>query len=419
MKRFLPLLLSLLLLTGCTVFVTVNGVTIYAPKTPVAASETPTHTNTPVKPTATRTASPTPSQTPSSVPSQTFTPFPTMTPVPMACTITVTTAVLNVREAPNTSSAIVFKASKGQQYTFTEEVLYVGDNEWVYITLPSNVKGWASPYYNKEVNATYENTQDCLDLRFPGGVQPTATPTSTPIVPTSTTGPFLTPTQEVAVGWHAVIPSINYNDMYASFDVLQSNGWRIGVKSVEDTATVDEVLRRGGMAIWRTTRVGDCPSMDQEPRTAALAWYTRYLPYLPANKNVIIEFSNECSDFLSNMPWTDIYYSESIRLFAGAGYKVVFGTQPPGWWNEGQIQALTLTLLAARQYGSCFGYHAYGVQSGLRVADSNLWIGYRHRQIHSWMEELGYGDIPFCVTEVGTGNGRELFDKTDCRVWVK
>jgi len=44
---------------------------------------------------------------------------------------------------------------------------------------------------------------------------------------------------------------------------------------------------------------------------------------------------------------------------------------------------------------------------GVRVADSDIWRGYRHRLIYAWLVEAGYPDIPLCGTEIGSGTGYE------------
>ncbi|HML23531.1 MAG TPA: hypothetical protein PKD09_17880 [Aggregatilinea sp.] len=221
-----------------------------------------------------------------------------------------------------------------------------------------------------------------------------------------------------AVGWHVTIPDIDYNDLAASLDVLAAKGYTPVVKAVEDTRSVQEAIARGGIGVWRTTRAGDCADMDVDPKLAAWLRLVGQGPYLPPPEAVTwLEVDNECPQYFQDLTWTDTYQAEMIRLFSERGYKVIVGTQPPGWYEQHQVNKLSLTWAAARQHGACLGYHAYGVTKGLRVADTDIWTGYRHRQIRAWLDALGYGDVPICATEVGTGDGRDAFDASDFATW--
>lgn len=354
-------------------------------------------------PTPVSTATPTPTFPPVTQ-GPNFTPTQESGPVPVTpgtgegkCTIVVTASTLNGRASASLAAAVVTRFDRDTRLNVKQFIPNGTVGTWAQVNNAYVYMGTAAELYARFDYDLSEACQDVVgyqnwmwDIYYP----------------------------KTAIGWHVTIPDIDYNDLTASLNVLVMKGYRPAIKAVEDTRSVDEALSRGGIGIWRTTRAPDCPSMDQEPQLAAWLQFLAYSPYLDTRFSYV-EPSNECPQYFGNLAWTDAFYSELIRIFGERGYRVVIGTQPPGWWEKYQVQALTQTWAAAREYGSCFGYHAYGVQKGKRVADSDIWIGYRHRQIHDWLSEIGYDDIPFCVTEVGTGDGRDPFDPTDFRDWLK
>lgn len=216
-----------------------------------------------------------------------------------------------------------------------------------------------------------------------------------------------------ATGWHTTIPGIDYTDLETSLNILKANGHTVAVKAVDDLRSALMARDRGGYAVFRTVSAGDSPDQTLEPAVAALARYNSQRTFLPPpSAGIWIEPDNE-TGLIRNVEWADVYLSEIIRLYSEAGYTVVFGTEGPGWWDEGQVRALDQTWAAARQYHACLGYHAYGVTKDAPVSTSGIWLGYRHRLIHRWLIDAGYGDIPICGTEIGTGQGDEPFSVED------
>lgn len=288
---------------------------------------------------------------------------------------------LNLRAGPGTDYAVARTLPAGTRVT-AAEARGVGADTWYRLTAPG--AGWVAGRYAAQTYVALENTAACHAL---GGGR--AAP---------------------AVGWHATIPNIATGDLTDSLNILHGHGWRPVVKSVEDLSVARAAAARGGIGVFRLWRAGDCVNPALDPRLAAAARYTAQAPYLPAPaEGLWIEVDNECIDYFRNLAWLDVYLSELIRVYAAHGYTIIFGTQPPGWWEAGQVQALRATWTAARQHGACLGYHAYGVTPGRRVADSDDWTGYRHRRIRAWLAAVGFGDVPLCATEVGTGTGRDPF----------
>ena len=356
-------------------------------------------TSTPVP---TVTATTTPAATEPFAPVGTPTPESGVTPVPTSesgkvCTVTLLEGSM-IRGGAGTGYAATGSATAGEQLEISQ---VVADDEYAW---GQHDRGWTALYTLSEsawrVGVWGDEGQVCLD------------------VPGWTAAGLGVPWMMGAVGWHVTIPDIDYTDLVASLDVLAARSYTPVVKAVEDTRSVAEALVRGGMGVWRTTRAGDCADMQVDPALAAWLRLVGQGPYLPASEDVAyVEVDNECPQYFDDLPWTDAYQAEVIRLYSERGYKVIFGTQPPGWYEQHQAQALTQTWAAARQYDACLGYHAYGVTQGLRVADSDAWTGYRHRLIRAWLNELGYGDVPICATEVGTGDGRDPFDVSDFLDW--
>ena len=352
-------------------------------------SQTPAATNTPT-PTAPPTNTPRPTATPVfDTPTPEHTAQPTATPDERACfgTVQVDTS-LNVRAAP-VDGAVVATLRPGERVRI-ERVEYVGHDEWVYLHTRDSRQGWSAAYWRMQEFIAYDITQACLDVRFP----------------------------EHAIGWHHVNVNPAHNDMLASFDVLQHRGYDVAVKAVDDARVAGWAVERGGFGVWRTIRAGDCADTTLDPRVAAQLRLVGQGPYLPpVEAGIWIEPDNECPRYFDDLAWLDAYTAELIRLFSERGYKVVFGTQGPGWWEREQVLALDDTWATARRYHACLGYHAYSTFPGVRVADSDIWRGYRHRLIYAWLVEASYPDIPLCGTEIGSGTGYEEPMPGDFRDW--
>ncbi len=356
-------------------------------------------TSTPV-PTVTATTTPVATEPPGPVGTPTLESG--ITPVPTSesgkvCTVTLLEGSM-IRAGAGTGYAATGSATAGEPLVISR---VVADGEYAW---GQHDRGWTALYTLSEsawrVGVWGSEGQVCLD------------------VPGWTDAGLGVPGLMGAVGWHVTIPDIDYTDLVASLDVLAARGYTPVVKAVEDTRSVAEAISRGGIGVWRTTRAGDCADMEVEPKLAAWLRLVGQGPYLPASEDVTyVEVDNECPQYFDDLAWLDAYQAEVIRLYAERAYTVIFGTQPPGWYEQRQVQALSKTWAAARQYDACLGYHAYGVTKGLRVADGDVWTGYRHRLIRAWLDALGYGDVPICATEVGTGDGRDAFDATDFVDW--
>lgn len=300
----------------------------------------------------------------------------------------VATGNLNVRSSAGTSFTVVAQTSRGARLNVLADT-YVSNNRWLHVILPTGTRGWVAATYFGATYVTLDSSPGCGAYRGAG------------------------------VGWHTTIPNIAYGDLNASLDTIAARGYMPVVKAVEDLASARMADQKGGLGVWRTTRFGDCVATLAQAETQANLRYAAQRAYAPEpSEGLWIEPDNECTHYYSNMAWYDAYLAEQIRVWAVNGYQVVFATQPPGWWEQHQINALPRALAAARKYGACFGYHAYGVIPGARVSQSSIWIGFRHRQIRNWLDAAGYSDIPICATEVGTGTGRERFDPTDFRDYV-
>jgi hypothetical protein len=361
------------------------------------------------------TGTPQPSVTGTPIPGATITPIssepavegtPTpesgITPVPTGesgktCTVTLLEGSM-IRAGAGTGYASVGSAAAGEQLVISR-VVTDGMYAW-----GEHARGWTALYTLADsawrVGVWGSEGEVCLD------------------VPGWSEAGLGVPNLMGAVGWHVTIPDIDYTDLVTSLDALASGGYTPVVKAVEDTRSVQEALARGGIGVWRTTHAGDCADMEVDPKLAAWLRLVGQGPYLPAPQGVTyVEVDNECPQYFDDLAWADAYQAEVIRLYSERGYRVIFGTQPPGWYEQHQVRALPKTWAAARRYGACLGYHAYGVTKGRRVADSDVWTGYRHRLIREWLNELGYGDVPICATEVGTGDGRDAFDATDFVDW--
>ena len=356
-------------------------------------------TSTPV-PSVTATAAP--STTDLDGPDGTPTPESGITPVPTseggkACTVTLLEGLM-IRAGAGTGYAAVGSATAGEPLEISR---VVADGEYAW---GEHDRGWTALYTLSEsawrVGVWGSEGEVCLN------------------VPGWTEAGLGVPWMMGAVGWHVTIPDIDYTDLVASLDVLAAEGFSPVVKAVEDTRSVREAVSRGGIGVWRTTRAGDCADMAVDPKLAAWLRLVGQGPYLPAPQDVTyVEVDNECPQYFDDLAWMDTYQTELIRLYSERGYKVIFGTQPPGWYEQHQVQALSKTWAAAREYDACLGYHAYGLIKGLRVADGDVWTGFRHRLIRAWLNALGYGDVSICATEVGTGDGRDAFDATDFVDW--
>lgn len=169
------------------------------PTPSVAATVAPSATNTP-----TYTPSPT---TATQTPTDTHTPIPTTVVQPECYGTVITTLALNVRNGPSTQNTVIAKAQPGQRWRLYE-VVYASDqpgaDEWVKVQLGDGRTGWLAAYYQGQTWVRYEDTPDCLLVRFPGGVEvPPDTPqppstappaTSAPVTP----GPILSPTPDTA-----------------------------------------------------------------------------------------------------------------------------------------------------------------------------------------------------------------------------
>jgi len=364
------------------------------PSPSLTPSHTPTSTPQPTAP-PTNTPRPTATLAPSTTPTPEQTILPTLppsTPQPpdeAVCygTVAVDTT-LNIRRSP-VDGEVVAMLRPGERVRIAQ-VDYLGHDEWVYLYAANGREGWSAAYWRGQEFIRYDISDGCLDVRFP----------------------------EHAVGWHSVINGPDHNDMLASFDVLQHKGYRVAVKAVDDARVAGWAVERGGIGVWRTIRIGDCADTSLDPKVAAQLRLIGQGPYLPpVEAGIWIEPDNECPPYFEDLAWLDAYTAELIRLFSERGYKVVFGTQGPGYWERAQVLALERTWATARQYHACLGYHAYAVLPGRRVADSSIWLGYRHRLISGWMAEAGYPDIPLCATEVGSGMGYQPSLPGDFRDW--
>ncbi len=380
------------------------GPTIQATVPPtLAPSSTPSPTVPPtntVRPSATPTPTATltvaPTATPTSTPSATPTATATISE-DMGCYGTVKAEpALRVREHP-VDGTEVGRVPAGARVNIraVEYVEITGNriDEWAEIVSESGLHGWSAAYYDTAVYIDYDISDECLLVRYPEPLT-------------------------MAVGWHATIPNIAYTDLGNSLSTLKAKGVRVAVKAVDDIAAAQLARDQGGLAVFRTVRAGDCSDTSIEPETAAWLRLVAQGPYLPgAARGFWIEPDNECNGYLDNLPWLDSYLAELIRLYSERGYRVIFATMPPGFWNKEQIQALTQTWAAASRWRACLGYHAYGITPNLRVADSGIWLGFRYRLIHQWLSEIGYSYLPICATEVGTGSGREPPDISDFATW--
>lgn len=175
----------------------------------VFATATPTQTPIPPSDTPQPTATNTPTLTPTPTATATATPTASQTPFPV-CEVTVQTSVpLSQRAEPSSTATKLASASPGSRWQLTAPVYYSSDapnaDEWVQVRLNDGRLAWMAALYGGQVFAAYANTDGCLALRFPGGVEPGPTsiprPTATPTAsgPTSIPATPTTPTPENGV----------------------------------------------------------------------------------------------------------------------------------------------------------------------------------------------------------------------------
>jgi hypothetical protein len=209
-----------------------------------------------------------------------------------------------------------------------------------------------------------------------------------------------------AFGFHEKSPQ-DTGDMNAAFDALTAGGERVAVKSVE-TMGFALAHARGGEGYYRPWNYGDCGDVTKDPIQEADRRAEYVLALSRGLNTTYFEVDNECPEYLNFSVWFNRYSARLLNRLQGL--HLIFPTQGPGYWEPDDLRAIVPTLDLILAQGVCFGYHAYGVTPGVRVVDSGIWLGFRHRQIRQWLIEIDrrYVAIPICATEVGTGAGGEF-----------
>lgn len=216
----------------------------------------------------------------------------------------------------------------------------------------------------------------------------------------------------LCVGFHTKTPGVDLPDLRLALDALVGGEICPAVKSVEDMAW-REAQARGGLGYYRPWSYGDCADMTKDPVKEADRRADFLIALSRGLGTTYLEADNECP-YQEDLAWFNVYGVRLLTRAHAAGLHLIFPTQGPGYWNQDEIARIGPVLDAILETGACFGYHAYAVTPGVRVVDSGIWLGFRHRLIRRWMMAVDrrYANIPFCATEVGTGAGGE-FDLSD------
>lgn len=376
------------------------------PATPVpSATHTPSLTPPPTNtPRATATNTLTPTDTPIPSPTQ-EPPIPTATGTPgpgKACELKNGATATRIRNAPSLTASITGSWAAAEMRTFT--AFAVADGYlWGHHAGGWSVVAKVGTPYDWWVYGV-EHSEVCQDVSgWPAGVQPPAAMVRIP-----------------ALGFHAV-PGANGGEMQVAFGGLRAAGFPFAVKAVNEDALCRMAVDAGGECIFRSVHPSDCPNVDA-PDAALEA--RRYLQYLsPYVYGVLafatrIEIVNECRYDPGDMAFWNGFNIEALRLAREWHWPpLVVMTHGPGSPQPAEIAALGPTFQAMRQYGACLGVHAYTPGEGVGLADSTIWLGYRHRLTHALMVTAGYGDIPLCITEAARDWGGSAVDEDDFARW--
>ncbi len=178
-------------------------------------------------------------------------------------------------------------------------------------------------------------------------------------------------------------------------------------------------MQSGGQCIFRSVHPADGPNvLNPDARQEAMLYLLGLSPYVNQVVRVAtrIEVVNEWN--YDDLAWWNVFNVEVMRLAREWRWPpLVVMTWGPGAPQPTQIAALGPTFAAMRQYGACLGVHAYTPNEGVGLADSSIWLGYRHRLTHALMATMGYGDISLCITEAARDWGGSPVDEADFVRW--
>jgi hypothetical protein len=380
-----------------------------APTTSLTPTIPPTNT-----PRPTATATPTPDFEPTATPDGPITPVPTLPPAPSDCFAWVMTG-LNVRSSPGIDGTKLGGLTANQRIeVFLVQVVQPEGSptreEWGMI-LFQNQTAWIALWHGGQELARLDDTAACWER--------TAT---SPIV-------------EMCLGWGAVLPDVNLNDMAASFAIWKAAAQCVVAKGVEEEHAPALAIAFGGIGVGRfkqgPTQNGDCGDTSLHPAAAARDQWDRHSRVAqvktPADDGYWIEVDNECdTPYFKNLVWLDSYLAAEIEIFSQQYDKVIFGTMLAGGWTEARVRALTKTWEAALEHDACLGIHAgsplkeYTAMDGLRI-DWLYKYSFQHRDIRRWLVEMDprYAAIPFCVTEWASGGGWAPYQPEEFYAWAR
>ena len=389
------------------------------PTATVTPTLTPIPTNTP-RPTLTPTPSATPTPTlqptftvaPTLVPIltptpqttvQPPTPLPTLPPPDEVCYGTVKTDGLRFRDAPVTGT-VIGSWSLNERVRILA-VQYAGADEWAQIRGANDRIGWSASYYGGQVFITYDNSPECLTVRFP----------------------------ETAAAWTIhVVPNYNALELVSSYSTLGAAGIPFGVKSYADFGACIQALEAGGICVLRIPVGGqDCPQKigSAEPVASALEWMRIYKgvlaqvwPYRHSGR-LFIEVVNECyfgsSADVGVICWWASWLMTAVEYAIAEDFPpLVAPTFAPGDGDSVfQYSIWRPALQKLADAGGAIGWHDYTPYHNNGLCSCDEWLACRHRRNYAAIQAAGITGLEYMITEAARGWGGDPVDEADFICW--
>jgi hypothetical protein len=374
--------------------------------TPYVITNTPSASQTPWIITATpKVGTPEPFPTPTIEPTiDPITPAPTVPPPDKEpCYATVIVQGLRLRTSPGGS--ILGAWNFGDRLkVHSVQLDFVSDlrvDEWAEVSRPDGTSlGWSAAFYSSTQYIDYDDTQPCLEIRFP---EP-----------------------QVALLYHTV-PGFNVGNAQISFNILANKQIGYGYKNFSDMDKCLSVLPRG-ICEYRHGNP-DCPQnigYDNPQESASKFFYensTYACDMLKTYENAYYEPVNECYYGDDNHPEDYVWWVEWLQAYmdiadAYGCPKLIIPTLGPGHGSELMFKAWKVTLERNAANGGLFGEHAYTPyhDDGLCICDE--WLACRHRTNQEVRLSIGL-DIRVAITEAAKGWGNDPVDVADFVCWYE